>query len=151
MLSFGESPGPPLSLTIRALVATRADAIATQHTAEANVSAIGYHTLWCNGQRVSAHVMEPGRTSAKHVFFSRFDLAPHLRKGANVLAASLGNGWEASDGSQPGSTQQPPAFYLDTTITLAELNDGGGSVVRVVSNTSWSSGVGSSPTTGEKT
>jgi alpha-L-rhamnosidase len=86
--------------------------------------------------------MEPGRTSAKHVFFSRFDLAPHLRKGANVLAASLGNGWEASDGSQPGSTQQPPAFYLDTTITLAELNDGGGSVVRVVSNTSWSSGVG---------
>lgn len=91
--------------------------------------------------------MEPGRTSNKHVFFSRFDLAPHLRKGANVIAASLGNGWEASDGDQPGSTQQPPSFYLDATIALADATsrDSGGvaqTVVRVVTNTSWSSSVG---------
>lgn len=91
--------------------------------------------------------MEPGRTSKKHVFFSRFDLAPHLREGANVIAASLGNGWEASDGDQPGSTQQPPSFYLDATITLADAtsrNNGGvaQTTVRVVTNTSWSSSVG---------
>jgi alpha-L-rhamnosidase len=91
--------------------------------------------------------MEPGRTSTKHVFFSRFDLAPHLRQGSNVIAASLGNGWEASDGNQPGSTQQPPSFYLDTTITLARASfsadgDDFQTTVRVVTNTSWSTGLG---------
>lgn len=92
--------------------------------------------------------MEPGRTSKKHVFFSRFDLAPHLRKGANVIAASLGNGWEASDGNQPGSTQQAPGFYLDATITLRANSDdasvGAGihTPIRVVTNSSWSSGLG---------
>jgi alpha-L-rhamnosidase len=119
-----------------------------QSAAKANVSAIGYHTLWCNGKRVDpTRVMEPGRTSTKHVFFSRFDLAPHLRQGRNVIAASLGNGWEASDGNQPGSTQQPPAFYLDAMITLAHTSsvaDVGNlqTAVRVVTNTSWSSGLG---------
>lgn len=91
--------------------------------------------------------MQPGRTSTKHVFFSRFDLAPYLRQGSNVIAASLGNGWEASDGNQPGSTQQPPKFYLDSTITLVHTSVGGGggnfhTAIRVVTNASWSSGLG---------
>lgn len=61
-------------------------------SALATVSALGYQVLYCNGKRVSERVMEPGRTSAKRVFFSRFDLAPYLQKGSNVLAVSLGNG-----------------------------------------------------------
>ena len=122
---------------------------AAVRAAEANVSAIGYHTLWCNGARVSARLMQPGRTSARSVFFSRFDLAPHLRTGRNVLAAALGNGWEASSGNQPGAIQQPPALHLTAAITLggavavaAGGVEGRGAVVRLVSNESWSSGLG---------
>ena len=110
-------------------------------SAEAVVSALGYQVLFCNGQRVSKRLMDPGRTSANHVFFSRLDLTPHLRKGTNVLAAALGNGWEANEGNQPGAIQQPPALYLDATITLAAAT-ASEAAVRVVSNASWSSGLG---------
>ena len=124
-------------------------------TAVAAVSALGYHVLFCNGKRVSQRVMEPGRTSAKRVFYSRFDLAPHLRKGRNVLAASLGNGWEVNAGNQPGAIQQPPAFYLNATIYLQAPHEETGTdpvgehgqmpvgrTLRLVSNGSWSSAAG---------
>eukprot|EP01048_Picozoa_sp_COSAG05_P016001 COSAG05_NODE_2003_length_3720_cov_2.834576_3_plen_347_part_00 len=124
-------------------------------SAHAMVSALGYQVLYCNGRRVSQRVMEPGRTSATRVFFSRFDLAPYLREGSNVLAVSLGNGWEVNAGNQPGAIQQPPALYLDANISLktgptvraeGENSSGSGSggpmTVRIVSNGSWSSGGG---------
>jgi len=39
---------------------------AAVQAAAARVSAQGYSVLYCNGERVSARVMEPGRASAKH-------------------------------------------------------------------------------------
>jgi hypothetical protein len=121
--------------------------------AEALISALGYQVLHCNGRRVAPRrKLEPGRTSAARVFFSRFDLGNLLRRGKNVLAVSLGNGWEVNAGNQPGAVQQPPALYLDANITLRSSSSSsvpdtaaaapGAAVVHLTSNSSWVSAAG---------
>eukprot|EP01047_Picozoa_sp_COSAG01_P070136 COSAG01_NODE_10551_length_2134_cov_2.284521_2_plen_385_part_00 len=116
--------------------------------AEALISALGYQVLHCNGRRVAPRrKLEPGRTSAARVFFSRFDLGNLLRRGKNVLAVSLGNGWEVNAGNQPGAVQQPPALYLDANITLRSSSSvldtaAAPAVVHLTSNSSWVSAAG---------
>ena len=100
------------------------------------VSAQGYHVLYCNGQRVSKRVLEPGRASVARIFFSNIDLAPFLRQGSNVIAVSLGSGWHANDGNMPGAVQRPPSFFLNGSAYLSD-----GSTVSLASNTSWKSGL----------
>ena len=67
-------------------------------SASVQVSSLGYNVLLCNGGPVSSNRLEPGRTGAKRVFYSTFDLLPCLRARKNVIAAVLGNGWWSTTG-----------------------------------------------------
>jgi alpha-L-rhamnosidase len=108
--------------------------------ASAVVSALGYQALYCNGHRVSQHILEPGRQSNKRVFFSVFDLTPYLTKGPNVIAVELGNGWSAAQGNQPGATQQPPSLFLNGS---AKLEGGRAFPLHSGVGNGWSSNAGS--------
>ena len=107
-------------------------------SAVARVSAQGYYILYCNGQRVSKHVLQPGRASVSRIFYSNIDIAPFLRQGTNVLGVSMGSGWHAnSGGNMPGAVQSPPSFFLNGTVQLTD-----GHTVSLTSNSSWKSGLG---------
>jgi alpha-L-rhamnosidase len=62
--------------------------------ARAYVSGLGLYRLRINGRRVGRDVFTPGWTHyGKRVQYQTYDVTPMLHKGANALAAVLGNGW----------------------------------------------------------
>ena len=57
-------------------------------------TALGLYEMRLNGQRVGDALLSPGWTSYdKRVQVQTYDVTPLVRKGANVVAALLGNGW----------------------------------------------------------
>ncbi|MDR1724682.1 MAG: family 78 glycoside hydrolase catalytic domain [Tannerella sp.] len=57
-------------------------------------SAIGYYEMWLNGSRIGEQMQAPEWTKYDdYVQYQTFDLTSELRKGANVLSATLADGW----------------------------------------------------------
>ena len=56
-----------------------------------NVSADNRYILFVNGRRV---FRGPARGDLKHWYFDEIDIAPHLKKGRNSIAALVWNGGE---------------------------------------------------------
>ncbi len=58
------------------------------------ISGIGYYQASVNGQRVGDHLLDPGWTRySERILYSTYDVTDRLRRGANCLGVSLGNGW----------------------------------------------------------
>jgi alpha-L-rhamnosidase len=58
------------------------------------ITGLGYYEAYLNGNRVGNSVLEPAWTNySKRVFYSVYDVLPHLQKGANCIGVTLGNGW----------------------------------------------------------
>ncbi len=58
------------------------------------ISGLGYYEAFINGDKVGDRVLEPGWTAhKKEVLYSVYDITAQLRKGSNVTAVMLGNGW----------------------------------------------------------
>jgi alpha-L-rhamnosidase len=58
------------------------------------ISGMGYYEAWCNGQKISDHVLDPGFTTyAKQVLYAVHDITPLIKKGNNIAGIMLGNGW----------------------------------------------------------
>jgi len=79
------------------------------------VSGIGYHELFVNGQRVGNDQLDPAYTDiSKRVMYRTFDVADKLADGANVLAATVANGWHGC----PRMILQFELFYADGTSEI---------------------------------
>ena len=73
------------------------------------VCGLGQFNFYINGEKVSDHVLDPAWTDYhKLVYYVKFNIARYLRKGKNVLAAEVGNGWYAADASEGYFFHFPP-------------------------------------------
>lgn len=62
--------------------------------ATVNISGLGYHELYLNGEKVCDRVLDPAFTRYdKRVLYSTYDVTGHIADGANALGVLLGNGW----------------------------------------------------------
>jgi len=58
------------------------------------ISGLGYYELYCNGEKVGDHRLDPAFTNYDHrVLYVCYDLSKFLKKGKNVLGVMLGSGW----------------------------------------------------------
>ncbi|GGH17799.1 alpha-L-rhamnosidase [Sphingobacterium alkalisoli] len=94
-------------------------------SATAYISARGLYEAYINGQRIGDAYFMPGWTSYKnHIQYQTYDVTELLKKGNNVLAAMLGDGWYKG---RIGFNHQTN-FYGDTRALLLQIevlyNDG---------------------------
>ena len=58
------------------------------------ISGLGYYIAYLNGKRIGDRQLEPGMTDYRYrVLYSVYDVTDLLKKGKNVLAVELGEGW----------------------------------------------------------
>src|SRR5207253_2638217 len=61
------------------------------------VTALGSYRMFVNGARVGADVLTPEFTNYnKRIVYQAYDVTALLRSGANVVGATLGDGWFGS-------------------------------------------------------
>ncbi len=63
-------------------------------SARAYATSLGLYELEINGRRVGNRLFTPGWTSyGKRLAYQTYDVTEHLRRGENVVGATLGDGW----------------------------------------------------------
>ncbi|MFF0224224.1 family 78 glycoside hydrolase catalytic domain [Streptomyces sp. NPDC004629] len=82
------------------------------------VTALGVHDTRLNGVAVGEDLLEPGWTSYGHrLLFSTYDVTSLLQPGANVISATVGDGWYRGT-----LTWQPHRnVYGDASALIAQL------------------------------
>ncbi|HBL76649.1 MAG: hypothetical protein A2W90_23935 [Bacteroidetes bacterium GWF2_42_66] len=59
-----------------------------------SITAAGYYTATLNGERVGDIYLDPAWTNfSKRIYYTEYDLTSNLKKGANCLGITLGNGF----------------------------------------------------------
>lgn len=82
------------------------------------VTALGVHETCINGRRVSQDLLEPGWTAYRErLLYAAYDVTEHLVQGANVISATVGEGWWARDARNIGYAK----LYGERTAFLAQL------------------------------
>lgn len=82
------------------------------------VTALGVHATTINGKAVSSDLLEPGWSAyPRRHLYAAHDVTQLLRKGENVIASAVGDGWWRGELTWLGKR----AFYGDTTAVLAQL------------------------------
>lgn len=82
------------------------------------ITAKGLYEANINGKRVSDHYFAPGWTSyRKHLQYQVYDVSASLKKGANALGVTLGDGWYKGRIGFGGQHN----FYGDTRALLLQL------------------------------
>ncbi len=86
-------------------------------------SALGVYELQINGQRVGDHVLAPEFTDYRiRTQYQAYDVTPLLKRGENVIAAWLGDGWYAGGiGLAEDLVKQRRNIYGDHPRLLAQL------------------------------
>ena len=91
--------------------------------ARAYVAGLGYHELFANGTRLGDAVLDPVYTDiSAHVMYRTYDIGPLLAQGANVFAATVGNGWAGF----PRLIAQIEVGYADGSTAVYASTDAGG-------------------------
>jgi len=110
-------------------------------SAMAYITAKGLYQAELNGKRISNAYFAPGWTSYKdHIQYQAYELGPSLKKGANVIGVSLGDGWYKG---RIGFGWQKQ-FYGDTRALLLQLEVvyTDGSKETFITDNSWKSNYG---------
>jgi alpha-L-rhamnosidase len=105
------------------------------------VTAKGLYEASINGKRMSDHYFAPGWTSyRKHLQYQVYDVTSALKKGANAIAVTLGDGWYKGRIGFNGQHN----FYGDTRALLLQLEVEytDGTKERINSDESWKSSNG---------
>jgi alpha-L-rhamnosidase len=114
--------------------------------ARLSISGLGYYEAHLNGERVGDRCLDPGWTRySARALYSTYDVTTALRRGANCLGVTLGNGWynplplrmwgryDLRDSLPIGR----PRFIAQMEITYTD-----GSIQTVGSDTTWKVGDG---------
>jgi alpha-L-rhamnosidase len=108
--------------------------------ARLHVTALGLFEVWINGARVGAQLLAPGWTQyEQRIEVRTFDVTELVRSGANVIAATVADGWFAGHVAFFGRAQ-----YGDTPALLAqlELELSDGSKWTIVTDHRWRAATG---------
>ncbi len=63
------------------------------------VSGLGFYRVWVNGTEITKGLLAPYISNPDQlVYFDRYELAPYLTEGENVLGFQLGNGMQNAPG-----------------------------------------------------
>jgi alpha-L-rhamnosidase len=86
-------------------------------------SGLGYGEYYVNGARLGDALLDPAYTDvAARVMYRTYDVGPLLRPGANVFAATVGNGWHGA----PKLLAQLEVSYADGAVAVYASQDGDG-------------------------
>ncbi|MEV7325691.1 family 78 glycoside hydrolase catalytic domain [Streptomyces sp. NPDC093970] len=103
-------------------------------------TALGLHETRLNGVKVGEDVLAPGWTDyAKRLQYKVFDVTAHIRRGANVLGAWLGNGWYSGSLGFAGSRHYGTQPYYGAQLFLTYPD---GTTQSVVTDHSWRTATG---------
>jgi len=124
--------------------------------ARAYITGLGYYELYINGKKVGDHVLSPNQTNydkrqvssyeggkianmSTRVLYVTYDVTDYLKKGENVAAVILGNGWYY----QTERNEYLPLFF-DTPRFIAqiEIEQTDGLKKRIISDDTWKVGAG---------
>ena len=129
------------------------DAPARVVSAEARVSGLGFFEFYVNGRKMGDEVLCPNETAYSkrpgkldsyylkaddthwagcHVQYVTYDVTKALRKGTNVLAAVLGNGFFSTGRTRWVEPYGTPRFLCEVTVRYAD-----GTCETIVSDSSW--------------
>ncbi|MBQ3596342.1 MAG: family 78 glycoside hydrolase catalytic domain [Clostridia bacterium] len=71
-------------------------------TAEIYVCGLGFYEIYVNGQNITKGKFAPYISNPNQVcYYDKYDLSPYLKKGKNVFAFILGNGFLNNEGGKP--------------------------------------------------
>lgn len=105
--------------------------------ATAYIAGLGLYELYMNGQRIGNQVLAPVPTDySKSVFYNTFDVTASLQKGANAMAAVLGNG-RFFTMRQNYKPQKWHNFGYPKMLLQLEIEYVDGSKQKIVSDESW--------------
>ena len=98
------------------------------------ITALGLYQMTINGQRVGDIVFGPEWTDyKKRIRYQVYDVSALMKKGDNVLAGLVGQGWYCGTlGSGPKHYGKSPALLAQLEVTYAD-----GTREQVVSDASW--------------
>jgi len=102
------------------------------------VASIGYHELYVNGNRVGEEVLAPTVTDhTKRARYVRYDIAPYLKKGKNVIAIWLGTSWSIFPGYDlEGSRPLLPMVTAQLAIYPGkQINET--PILKIITDSSW--------------
>ena len=103
-------------------------------SAECLVCGLGFYVLYLNGKKVGSDVLSPSFTAYdKRALYMKYDVSGYLRKGKNVVAVKLGDGFYNQTTRDVWGFYQAP--WRDCVKLLFELKAGGKTVC--VSDESW--------------
>jgi alpha-L-rhamnosidase len=107
------------------------------------ISGLGYYELYCNGQRVGDHVLDPLFTNYDHrVSYVCYDVTELINRGDNVLAVMLGNGWYNMHTRATWNFDKAPWRDEPKLRALLQLTLSDGTTQQVVSDASWRANTG---------
>lgn len=100
--------------------------------------ALGYGYFFINGKAVTNDVLTtPFTKFDERVIYSVYDVTKHLKKGENIIASYVGNGWYNDTGDcwnfEKASWREVKKLICQLNITLKN-----GTVQTIVSDTDWS-------------
>lgn len=103
-----------------------------------HVTALGLYEIQINGKKVGDHLLAPEWTDYhKRVQYQTYDVTEMVRKGPNVLAAILGNGWYCG-GWQRWKPKLAPLYGTEPfLLAQLELEFADGSTQVVATDNSW--------------
>lgn len=96
---------------------------------EVTLCGLGVYDLFINGKRITKGYLAPYRSNPDHiVYYDRYDVAPYICAGENVVALALGNGIMSSEMPVWGADKYPwrgaPRFALAAEADGEFLFDG---------------------------
>ncbi len=99
-------------------------------------SAGGFYELYLNGEKVGDEVLAPLWTNyRKSVLYGAFDVTRQMKRGANVFAAELGNGFYSIPGGR--YVKFTGSFGAPVLLVMARIEYEDGTVETVGTNGSW--------------
>ncbi len=115
------------------------------------ISGLGYYELYINGKKIGDHVLSPNQTNydrrqvetyergkianmSTRVLYVTYDISDYLRKGKNIIAVVVGNGWYF----QTERNEYLP-LYFDSPRFIAqiEIEQNNGSKKQIISDNTW--------------
>jgi alpha-L-rhamnosidase len=112
-------------------------------SAQLAVCGLGYHELYCNGQRMGDHQLDPAFTDYDHrALYTCYDVAEELKQGHNALGVMLGNGWYNMHTRATWNFDRAPWRDQPKLILQLQLTYTDGSQQLIVSDPSWRASTG---------
>ena len=109
--------------------------------ARAFVCGLGFYELRINGRKAGDIALSPSRTEfRKRLYYDTFDVTGMVRRGANAVGISLGNGWYNGDKRYWGWQKQ--WWGSPRAILQVELEYADGATARVVTDATWKTAFG---------